>query len=217
MQSGSYECVNRSTSTEAGLEARRRGSDSQGVPAAVVARSVRASSSTARCSNPTWLICWHRLREERGGRPPLRPRRHRLRDPTANAPAATSPTNHQHCCAGRGSRPRSAPPAASYPTTPTTCRSPSESTTTAPASLSRANSAAARTTSCASSAITHSPVGAQTRCPCSSRGTRRVVAVRHACRNRTRNRDWEPGQRDLRSASQFFGVIRPARRGDVTD
>ena len=78
MQSGSYECVNRSTSTAAGLEARRRGIDSQGVPAAVVAPSVRASSSTAPCSKPTWLICWHRLREERGRRPPLRPRRHRL-------------------------------------------------------------------------------------------------------------------------------------------
>jgi transposase len=45
----------------------------------------------------------------------------------------------------------------SHPTTPTTSRSHNGSTTTAPASPSRANSAGTPTTSCANSATTHSP------------------------------------------------------------
>src|SRR6266540_1981715 len=72
--------------------------------------------------------------------------------PIESAPPATSRIRVRRFCVGRCLRPPSAPPGAPHPTTPTTWTSPSGSTTTAPASRSRANSAGAPTTSCANSA-----------------------------------------------------------------
>jgi transposase len=87
-------------------------------------------------------------------------------NPTANAQPATSRTRVPSCCAGRCSRPPNRPPGAPPPTTPTTIgRSPTGSTTTAPASRSRASSAGAPTTSCASSATTRSPPSTPMRSP----------------------------------------------------
>jgi transposase len=77
--------------------------------------------------------------------------------PTASARPATSPIKGPKCCAGRSSKQRSLAPASARPTTATTSRSPSGSTTPAPASRLRASSADAPTTSSANWAMRPSP------------------------------------------------------------
>jgi hypothetical protein len=72
--------------------------------------------------------------------------------PTTSAPPDASRTRGPSCCAGRCTKRPSRPPAPAHPITPTTAKSPSGSTTTAPACRSPASSAGAPTTSSANSA-----------------------------------------------------------------